>query len=71
MYTKTQLYNNKINKFINFIESQYTDIKFLNYDFKFILSTKINLSDSELYFFSYQNQIIFIVYFTEYISKSN
>jgi hypothetical protein len=43
-------------------------IKFLNYDFEFIIDTKINLSNSKLYFFSYQNQIIFVVYFTDYLS---
>ncbi len=60
--------SNKINRFIDFIESIDSDLKVLDFNFKFIISTKINLTNSKLYFLSYQNENIFVMYFTYFES---
>ena len=52
------------NNLINQIQlSSCNEIKFVDFDFKFPITNKINFSDSLLYYISYQNKNILIAYF--------
>ena len=55
---------NHINNLINQIQLiSNNDIKFIDFDFNFPITNKINFSDSILYFISYQNKNILVAYF--------
>jgi hypothetical protein len=55
------------NNLINQIQlSSGNEIKFVDFDFNFPITNKINFSDSLLYYISYQNKNILIAYFIVY-----
>ena len=54
----------KINNLKNIIESINSDINFIDFNFNYPITNKINLTDSILYFVSYSNSNVLIVYFS-------